>query len=363
MTVTIFIGSLSGGGAERVTCELANFLCGKGHTVEILVVSTPLRTYPLDPRIRVKTLLGAGKGKSKIMTRIGKLVALFRWCRQHQGDVLLSMLSEGSFLLCAMHSWIKEPMVAAERADPGCYSQLYQMLNRQIPKYMSGMVFQLPKGYRWYRRYLGKCDYRIIPNAVNPHILRTGGGEHRQKCIVSAGRLIDCKNFSLLLQAFSLLATDFPEYRLTIYGEGPLRQRLIQECVHLGINGKVCLPGFVDDLPDQLRVAEVFVCSSDHEGMSNVLIEAMALGLPCVSTKWTDVDYLIEDHVNGILVPLGDEGAMAEGIREILSNKTYAKSLSEQAAKVSERLSAEKIYGDWESFLLKVIEQKQKNRR
>ena len=102
----------------------------------------------------------------------------------------------------------------------------------------------------------------------------------------------------------------------------------------------------------------MFVLSSDYEGMPNALMEAMASGLPCVSTDCGGggARFLIENGENGILVPQRDEDALAAAMEKILSDETLAAKLGENARKLQETLAPEKIYGEWESFIKQIVE-------
>ena len=142
-----------------------------------------------------------------------------------------------------------------------------------------------------------------------------------------------------------------------IYGEGEQRSELEKLAESLGISGHVLLPGNVQDIADKLEKSTMFVLSSDFEGMPNALIEAMALGLPCVSTDCPcgGPKYLIEQGKNGILVPVGDVDALSHAIRGLLSDPEKREQIGKNASTVCERLAPEKIYGQWEEFTEEIL--------
>lgn len=92
------------------------------------------------------------------------------------------------------------------------------------------------------------------------------------------------KNHALLIKAFATISDRYPDYRLVIYGDGPLRQQLETLVEDLGMADKVSLPGYTTFVREKMEQASLFVLTSDWEGMPNALIEAMALGVPCIST-------------------------------------------------------------------------------
>ena len=119
-------------------------------------------------------------------------------------------------------------------------------------------------------------------------------------------------------------------------------------------------PGYVPDMPERLEKASMFVLSSDYEGMPNALMEAMASGLPCVSTDCGGggARFLVQNGDNGILIPQKDEVALASAMEKILSDESLSAKLGENARKLQETLAPEKIYGEWERFILEKIEEK-----
>jgi glycosyltransferase involved in cell wall biosynthesis len=182
----------------------------------------------------------------------------------------------------------------------------------------------------------------------------------REKVIIGAGRLNSQKNFPLLISSFAQIAKDFPGYKLRIYGKGALLESLQSLAKEKGVGDRVEFPGYVPNMPEVLEKASMFVLSSDFEGMPNALMEAMASGLPCISTDCGGggARFLIEDGENGLLVPQKDEVAMAEAMRKILSDDAFANKIAENARKLQENLAPEKIYGEWEKFILKKTKEK-----
>jgi glycosyltransferase involved in cell wall biosynthesis len=223
-----------------------------------------------------------------------------------------------------------------------------------------GVVFQTLEAKAWYSNSVGDASTVVIPNAVNEDFIRPRYQGERRKEIVAAGRLTDQKNFAMLLNAFSLITKKYPDYELIIYGEGPNRQTLSEQARELGISNKVYFPGYSLELGKKIEAASMFVLSSDYEGMPNVLMEAMALGLPCVSTDCPcgGPRLLIQDGINGILVPVGNAEAMAEAMDKVLSNERFSVQLGQNASKIVERLCPNKIYHEWEQFFLRVLERR-----
>ena len=358
MKITLFIGSLSGGGAERVACNLANHLSGFGHQVEILTMAEDIPAEPLNDTIRHTPLLKKNERKNALLNNYKRFIRLRNYMKTGTADAYIVMLPITIALMLGLSHVTDAPIIVSERADPRRYSSGMQKLLQKLSRRASGFVFQTAEARQWYVPYIDGVKNVIIPNAINPAFLRPEYSGVREKRIAAAGRLTEQKNFPLLIRAFAGIAADFPEHKLVIYGQGGLKEELAALAESLGISDRVEFPGYVKNMQEELEKAAMFVLSSDYEGMPNALMEAMALGLPCVSTDCGGggARFLIEDGVNGLLVPVQDAPAMAEAMKAILSDPQKAAELGKNARKLQETLAPEKIYGQWESFIREISE-------
>ena len=352
MKITFFIGGLGKGGAERVVCNLANYLVSH-HEIDILTVGDE-EAYVLDDRIHRIKLIQNHERKNMLMDSLRRMYRLLRYLSKKR-DVFVVMLPFTTILLLKLRVLLRGKIIASERSYPTYYSKKEQSQLRNLAHRADAWIFQTQASMAWYKNILGNAQYRIIANPINEKYVSMRGTGVRTNNIISVGRLTEVKNHSLLLKAFSIVSKDFKDYNLIIYGEGPLCQTLQSEAFLLGVENQVAFPGFVE-WGELSKDAGLFILTSDKEGMPNTLMEAMALGLPCIST---DCDgggaaYLIENERNGLLVPKGDVDALANAMRRMLSDKVFANKCGNEAKKICERLAPEKIYGEWESFIKKV---------
>jgi glycosyltransferase involved in cell wall biosynthesis len=133
------------------------------------------------------------------------------------------------------------------------------------------------------------------------------------RLFVAIGRLTRCKNYGLLMRAFAKIAT--ADDRLLIVGEGPQRAALRRIAARLGISDRVEMPGHVSSIAEVLGSADVFVSSSNYEGLPGVIIEALAAGLPIVATASSpNVEHVLRDGELGQLVPIRDLPALAHAL-------------------------------------------------
>ncbi len=358
MNITIYIGSLSGGGAERVCCNLANFLSKKEHNVTMLTVSkTDELSYDLDNAVNLETLESDKRIKNGVLRTLLKQIKLLSFVRKHKTDVYIVMLPKTIRSLMIYKKFIKAPIVFSERADPSSYDKKTQKYLKTAAKKAEGIVFQTEDAKAWYLPSITNKSI-VIPNAINSDFIRPEYTGERGKSIVAAGRLSEQKNFKLLIDAFASVSPEYPEYNLKIFGKGPLEKELKDYAEALEVADKTQFMGYVSNMPEQLEKASVFVLSSDFEGMPNALMEAMALGLPCISTDCPagGPKYLIRDGENGLLIPVGNRGKMAEAVLKILGDKESADKMGKNARMVAEELAPERIYGKWEEFIKEVAE-------
>ena len=152
-----------------------------------------------------------------------------------------------------------------------------------------------------------------------------------------------------MIDSFNEVLKKHPEYSLYIYGDGILKDQLETQIINLGLEKKVFLPGNKPDVHKEIADAKVFVLSSDYEGLSNALLEAMMMGFPCVSTECAG-EYIINGE-NGILVPLRDKDSMVNAINYIIENQDAALDMGEKAKESVSKCSIEFIMRKWNKII------------
>lgn len=350
MKLTFFLGGLSGGGAERVVCNLANYLLLHHHEIDIVTIGDS-EAYQLDDRIQRFKLIQNHERKNVLMDSIRRFVRLIRYLRKKR-DVFVVMLPFTTILLLKLRFLVKGKIIASERSFPSRYSKWQQSQLRKLAHRADAWIFQTKASKSWYGHSIGKAESIIIANPINENFVKDYQVQIRRKIIVTAGRLTEVKNHALLIEAFSKIANEFIDYKLIIYGEGSLRHSLETEAHELGIGNRVSFPGFAEWGKESYD-ASLFVLSSDLEGMPNALMEAMALGMPCVSTdcEGGGAAFLIENEKSGLLVPKGNVEALASAMRRMLTDRQFAEQCGKNAHDICKRLAPDKIYGQWEQFI------------
>lgn len=173
--------------------------------------------------------------------------------------------------------------------------------------------------------------------------------------IISVGRLTRQKNYSSLIEAFSMLRQRH-NARLVLVGSGDEIDILKNQCRTLGISDDVLFTGWHKNPYKFLNRSNVFVLSSLWEGFPNVLIEAMALGLPVISTNCpTGPDEIITNDNNGILIPINDNVALYEALKRIISNRKLAHDISVNGKKRANDFSIQSIAKEWDRLFHELI--------
>ena len=148
---------------------------------------------------------------------------------------------------------------------------------------------------------------------------------------------------------FSLIADEFPDYSLIIYGEGSLRKELESYVKEKNLQGRVFLPGAKDNIQERIKDASLFVLSSDYEGIPNALIEAMAIGLPCVSTDCSPggAKELIESGENGLIVECENPKLLAAAVKSMMVEREESRRMGTQARLIRNRVDKHQIADSW----------------
>ena len=356
MKITFFIGSLSGGGAERQACQLMNYLRKRKHDVSVIIMQDNGQSYDLDTDIPVYPLCKKDDIQNWFFRKLVRLYRLQEKVRRLDTDCYVVFLPVTALLLLSL-KWLKKTKyVYSERVWPGYYNHSFFKILKMFVGKADGVVYQTVETQQFYEPLDVKLK-AVIPNAINDGLIK-----HRmkplkkEKVIVSAGRLVPEKNFALLIDAFSLVSDEFEDYRLCIFGSGSDLGNLQERVRKIGLESRVDFIEYTLNFTQRLERAALFVLPSTVEGIPNVLMEAMALGVPCVALDCDGggAKLLLGNNENGILVSKNDSEEMAQAIGTVLSNREYATSMASNANRFIRTFSEDEIYRRWETFLFRV---------
>ena len=350
--ILFVLPSLGAGGSERVVTTLANHMAGQGHAVGIANFDAadfePF--YPLEKEVALFRLgLPAASGglPSQIMQTARRVKALTGLYRDFKPDVVISFLTKANVMaiLAARRSGV--PVIISERNNP--------TLQRFNAFWRIARSYTYPRAFSFVTMTRGAAEYyperqrprtTIIPNPVQ--LPENWKNRRRGNTVTAVGRLTGQKQFHLLIKAFGYIAAQFPAWNLTIWGEGEDRKDLEDLRMRLGLEDRVKLPGLTDHPGQWVETADVFVLSSAYEGWPNVIVEAMAAGLPVISFDCEHgVTDMIEDGVSGRLVPLDNVSELASTMAEVLGDAELRQTLASNALAASERYKTDVIASQW----------------
>lgn len=357
MKIAFVSANLETGGIERVVNNLSNYLIQEGHEVHIIATKDGKCNYSIDRKIIVHVLRHNSKS-SRINRVISKLKEFRRIIKNEKYDVILSFGSYVTMYTVTASLFLKTHIIGSERTDPSVApeSGLIRKLRNIAYRYTSGMVFQTEDARNYFCKSIQKKG-TIIPNPIKDDLPERWNGE-REKEIVNFCRLNNQKNLPLLVRAFSKFHENHPDYYLTIYGEGELKESIIQLSKGLGIAEYVEIRNFTSEIHKCILKSAMFVSSSNYEGISNSMIESMGIGLPCVCTDCPvgGARMMISHKENGLLTPVGDEQALTDAMAYIADNPEEAERMGKQAVQIKERLSVDKIASLWINTIKCVVE-------
>lgn len=359
--IAMLIGSLTKGGAERVMVNLADYFAEQGYQVTLVTQYQWENEYTLNGK--VKRILSDITEEETTSSRIVNLKRRFCklrgiWKRE-KPDVILSFIGKNNMMAILTSRFLHIPVAVSVRAEPSMeyYNGWMRFMARHLFALAEGVVLQTRQCLAFFPEKVRKKAV-ILRNPVSPSFFRERYEGEREKTIVAVGRVDKNKNHEMLIRAFAEIVPEFPDYRLIIYGEGEKRQELIALTEKLGCKEQISLPGSVSDVAERIYKTRVFVLPSHTEGVPNTLIEAMLMGLTVVATDCPcgGPGELIEDGVNGILTPVGDEEKMKEKLQFLLKNLQTADNMGKNAVRTGDMFQPEIVYGQWEKFLCSLPE-------
>lgn len=337
------------GGAERAITTIANEMSYKGHQVELITTSRPKNGYYLDEKIIHKVIC---YDKMNVIIRSIKRVFLVRKeLKIYKPDCLISFSTVSNLQAILASLGLKHRVIISERSDPNQYpsNKLGKMIRNLLYPFANKIVFQTEDARDYFKESIKKKG-SIILNPISKKMPEPYIGK-REKRIVGVGSLIESKNWECFLAAASMFLENYPDYTVDIYGDGDKREKLlsiIQNDVNL--NGKVNLRGFSASIWDDIKQAGMYISSSNFEGISNAMIEAMALGIPTICTDCPigGAKMIISHNENGILVPINNSFEIFQNMQRIASSQEFSQKLSKNAIKIRELLNIDAIVCRWE---------------
>lgn len=371
LKIVMVIPSLQSGGAEKVFTTLANGFANLGYFVNAITFdSNPEQDFfKLDSNVFRQHLdvLEASRGPvSAIVNNVYRAKKLRGRLKKLTPDVVISFLTETNIvtLLATVNlrlSTFKStlPTIICEHTNPKLcpLSFSWSALRNITYRRCSSLVVLSPEMTDFYPSKV-QARTHILPNPIElPIVERLYDRSAPIDSIVSVGRLSEEKNHRLMIQAFASIASEYSELKLRLIGDGPLRPTLEEQCKELGVKNRVEFTG-ISAAPWKLVTQEnsIFVLSSNFEGFPMALCEAMSVGLPVITTEYhAGVKDIIDNGVNGRLVPVGSEESLVQQIKSLLNNPDERTRIAKNAMNIVTKFGKEEILKRWQSLIADTI--------
>lgn len=363
MRVVFLTNSIGFGGAEKMIAYVANGMANKGHHVTVVNFKSAGGSYInlhqqyFDKRISVYEFDSKHTGK---INRLQKILFTRKIVKMVNADVMVCFTMYPSFVGRIVHLLTGIPSIMAERGNPYVINKknIFSRIELFFVNQSAGGVFQLKEASLFFSKRLQKKSV-VIPNPIFiKDKIESVRFDKREKSIVSVGRLDNYqKRYDIMIKAFSLFSKTHPEWVLKLYGVGSDENDIKQWCHEEGVDDKVFFMGLTKQPMVDISKCGMFLITSDFEGISNSLLEAMAVGLPCVSTdsRPGGARMLIQNMSNGLLVEVGNYEKIAEAMLLFANNPQLAQQCGEKAKEVLTRFDAGATLDKWESYIAEVV--------
>lgn len=358
MKIIFLIPDMGFGGAERVVSILSKEIADRGFSVDIVCLYGDRVQYEISPKV---TLLNFSEKNTSKRSRMLNLRYYFK-LQKKQYNKVVAVAFQASCLntaiASAMFTGVK--VMATERTNP--YKKgnsLIKRIKASIPYVLSDFCVFQTNDARNYYKVIPDRKCAIIGNPITPSKYLWNGNSNPSG-LISICRINKAKNLLMSIRVLEKLKPIYPNIHLDVYGTGDseLLDSLILEVERLGVKNNISFKGNTDSVLELLSNHSVFLSTSDYEGISNSMLEAMSVGMPLVCTDCPigGARMMLSDGC-GLLSPVGDVDAFAANVDFVLSHPIESKRMAKLAQEKTLEYSQENISKEWYNIFIKMFEQ------
>ena len=351
------IADLSAGGAQRVFTQLANGWAERGRRVCVITLSAADRDFfQLSSQVQRISIGGLGSSNdliASVKANISRIWSLRTILRDLGAPVVLSFIGTMNVITILATVGLGIKLIISERNDPALQSlgRMWNFLRRKTYVMADIITANSSGAVKTLEAWAPRQKPVLVPNpvAVPPDDSRAN---LPGPSILNVGRLAPQKAQDILLDAFSVVLKEAPEWYLVIAGTGPLKEKLHEQANQLGIADRVLFTGQIDDPFPYYRATRIFALPSRFEGTPNTLLEAMSCALPCVVSDASSgpLDYVEHDNT-GLVVSAGDAVDLAEALSRLIRNNALCEQLGSAARNRTGDLGIDQVLDIWEETI------------
>ncbi len=353
MKIFLVIPTLKQGGAERVMSELANSFANSDNLqVHLVLLAKANDFYTLHENIIVHRLQFCGYNTiAKLISEFRTLIKLRKLIKKEKPVAILSFMEKYNILSIVAAMGLNIPVIVSDRSNPlKKIPKTISFLRKHTYRYAAGIIAQTKMAERIISKRTKNKNVTVIHNPARRITNNTFFS--KEKIILNVGRLVPEKGQQYLIDMMMLC--DNPDWQLVIAGDGPLKTELLKMINKKGLANRITLLGGVANVDEWLHKSSIFVFSSISEGFPNALVEAMAAGLPVVSFDCNAGPRdLINNGLNGFLVPEGDVERLANTVKMLMKDESLRTDIGGEAKKISAKLNVELIARQYLNFMHK----------
>lgn len=304
------------------------------------------------------------------ISNINGIRRLRKIIKNENPDIIITYLFHADILgRLALHGITKSPIIPFLRTTYNHPKYLVARILEWLTKPLVNRYLANSDAVKnFYVKNIGVRPEKItvIPNGINieyfdsistdPELKKSFNIKPDDFVIICVANLHINKGHKYLLEAFENVYPENKNIKLLLVGDGDEKERLQKQIENYQSKNNVLFLGKRTDIPKLLKISDIFVLPTMFEGMSNAIMEAMACGLPVITTDIPENRVLVENNINGLLVPIRDSSALIQTIRKMGENPEIRKRLSEEAKiTIKNSFSLEKIAEKWENILMEII--------
>ena len=358
--IAFVIPSLGAGGAERVVSTLANAL-SKDYQVCIITFIKIVPFYQLNKDVQLfycvdkiapsRNIFNALKSNYILLNNINTII------KREKIELLIGFLTSANVLSVLAAKSNSISCIISERNNPNKNkaNKFWKLLkNFSYPK-ANFLVVQTKEIKEFYASGVDEKKLIILPNPISDELsLKRDNNVLKENIILNVGRLTYQKAQDVLIKSYSKI--DDKNWKLLIIGEGPKQKEYEQLIEKLDLKDRVTIKSKTKNIDKYYNSCGIFAFSSIFEGFPNALIEAMHFGIPCISTDCpTGPSELIEDGINGFLIPMNNEEVLTKKINQLISKEELRLSFGKKGQKTVDQFKVDSVVEQWNKIIKRCL--------